>query len=372
MNQQSFWSAELRRRSDDLHERAQAFARGASADPNFDALAVDIARYQFDAIAGYRRLVKATTGRLDCLDDIPAVPVEAFRMTRVAAHPQALDTATFLTSGTTSGARGGHHFRRTDTYRNVALIWGRKALLEPTNRGTKVLCLAQAPSDPCESSLAFMMQAFVEEFDGMVAAGRNEGLWLLSDGGVDVVGLRRALEQASAESRSVLILATSFALVYLLDELGGERLNAEGRTVVMQTGGFKGKSRQVEADELRGSVAAAFGIPSAQVISEYGMTELSSQLYEGTLPSGPLQAESGWLLPPPWLQVKAVDPSTQLPTADGTEGIACFTDLANVDSAVRILTMDRVICQGGKVKLLGRYPGALPRGCSLAIEEMMM
>jgi hypothetical protein len=71
------------------------------------------------------------------------------------------------------------------------------------------------------------------------------------------------------------------------------------------------------------------------------------------------------------LFVEAVDPVSQESVPEGSEGLACFTDLANVDSAVRLLTMDRIIIRNRAVKLLGRQAGSLPRGCSLAIEEML-
>jgi len=76
---------------------------------------------------------------------------------------------------------------------------------------------------------------------------------------------------------------------------------------------------------------------------------------------------------PPWMRVTAVDPTTLLPVAPGEIGVARIVDLANVDSAVAIQTSDRVRVSGGghRVELLGRAPGAMPRGCSLAIDEIL-
>jgi hypothetical protein len=358
-------------RSDALHERVQQFARSLSLRPvEFERLALDIARFQGDAIGGVARLLHATGSPLKTFSDIPAVPVDAFRLTRVAAHPSHLDALSFLTSGTTSGTRGGHSLRRTDTYRNVALAWGRASLIPKEISRMRVVCLAPPPSHPQQSSLGFMMQAFAEEFDGKDALSRPN-MWVLSDAGIDIEGLRAAIDEARNEGLPLLILATSFALVFLLDALGGKSLPLDPRSVVMQTGGFKGKSRQVATSELTASVARTFEIDDSRVISEYGMTELSSQLYEGTLPSASFQTNRGWYLPPPWLFVEAVDPQSLQTLPEGSEGLACFTDLANVDSALRILTMDRIIVQDRAVKLLGRNPGSVPRGCSLAIEEIL-
>ncbi|MGC4064522.1 MAG: acyl-protein synthetase [Polyangiaceae bacterium] len=304
------------------------------------------------------------------MENVPSVPVEAFRVSRVATHPKSLDTVTFLTSGTTSGTRGGHSLRRTDTYRLAAVTWGEKALRPQTQRDACVICLAPPPSVPQESSLGFMMQAFIEEFDGPDVA-HADSRFLLRDGVLDLEGLQRAMGEALDAERPILLLTTSFALVHLLDtgaELGALR---NPLTVIMQTGGFKGKSRVVEADWLRKETAKLFGIDEARVVSEYGMTELCSQLYEGTLPGGVLEGQPDWLLPPPWLQIEAVDPESLEPVEAGREGLARFTDFANVDSALRVLTLDRIVCRGRAVRLLGRSEGAPPRGCSLAIEELL-
>ena len=149
----------------------------------------------------------------------------------------------------------------------------------------------------------------------------------------------------------------------------------------MQTGGFKGKSREVDAAELRRSIAARFEVPESHVVSEYGMTELSSQLYETTLAAAlgrwpAEEARHGVYAAPPWVRVTAVDPVTLAPLPDGDIGIARLVDLANVDSAVAIQTADRVrvlpsSAGNHAIELLGRAPGAPPRGCSIAADDML-
>ena len=116
-------------------------------------------------------------------------------------------------------------------------------------------------------------------------------------------------------------------------------------------------------------IVAAFAIADRAVVGEYGMTELSSQLYEATLvePGAP----HGVFVAPPWMRVVAVDPATLAPVPEGEIGIARIVDLANVDSAVAVQTADRVRVRGDHVELLGRLPGATPRGCSLAVEEIL-
>ena len=129
-------------------------------------------------------------------------------------------------------------------------------------------------------------------------------------------------------------------------------------------------------EELRAGVAVAFQLAPTRVVGEYGMTELTSQLYEGTVAESALAAQRpeaapGVYFEPPWLRVTPVDPVSLQPVAKGEAGLARFIDLGNVDSAVSVVTQDLVRRAHGGIQLLGRQPGAPARGCSLAIEALL-
>jgi hypothetical protein len=128
----------------------------------------------------------------------------------------------------------------------------------------------------------------------------------------------------------------------------------------------------VQPAELRAKIADVFGIPTAAVVGEYGMTELSSQLYEGVLSGGSLRGERGVFLAPPWLRVTPVRPDTLEPAPHGEVGLARFVDLGNVDFPFVIVTQDLVRRHGEGIELVGRRKGAPPRGCSLAVEQMVL
>lgn len=356
-------------RSAALHARVQAFANNTEPTESFEALARAIAAYQAEYSPAFARLLQQRGGDLSDVDRIPAVPTDVFRLTRVAVHPESEDVARFVTSGTTDTSPGVHVFRTTETYAALATRFGRAALVPAGTRPT-VVALAAAPGDPPKSSLAFMMDLFMRRFDPHEGDELAER-WLLDASGPNLEGLRRAVRAAEARGAPLLVLSTSLALLALLAALKDEVLPLPAGSVVMQTGGYKGRTVTVSADELRTRVARALAIPEEAVVAEYGMTELTSQLYEGTCPGVALVGPKNVYLAPPWLRVTPVDPLSLEPVPAGEVGLARFVDLGNIDSAVAIVTRDRIRVRDGGIELLGREPGAPPRGCSLAVEALL-
>ena len=368
-------------RSQSLHLRVRRFGLDrlqlGTASDSFEQLALEIADYQRSHNPVLARLAAAAgmdrpAGQLE---QIPAVPADAFRLGRVASFEASADVVRFQTSGTT-GRAGMHAFRTLDTYRELSLAWGRERLLTgvaPKGRVT-VLALA-APFEPHRrSSLGYMMQEFMREFDPRALGGGADfdplepGRWLLAPGALDLAALERGAALAARRAEPLLLLATSFALGWLLEALQGASLPLPPGSVVMHTGGFKGHAQQLTAAELGAAASRALGVPLQRMIGEYGMTELSSQLYDGGFAQGP-EGQSVFV-EPPWLRVTAVDPITLAPVPVGAVGLGCFTDLANIDSALVVLTQDEVRRVAGGLVLLGRRRGARVRGCSLAAEAL--
>jgi hypothetical protein len=358
-----------------LHARARTFIDESSAGrrttDDFDGLGLDIAAYQADRVPGYARLL--TAARLSARDakalrDLPAVPTDAFRFARIAAHAPGDDAIVFRTSGTTASARGEHPLSTTKTYESAALAWGRWALFFDTP--AEMTALIVGPRAVGDSSLGFMLDLFADRL-----ASRTRHLQPKEGEPIERAALVAALDEACAAGAPAVVMGTSFAFVHALDALGGARFMLPPGSRAMHTGGFKGRSREVAPEVLRAEIASAFGLETGAVVGEYGMTELSSQLYEGTLRAlrglPTPRAAHGTFVAPPWLRVVAVDPETLVPLPEGETGILRFEDLANVDGAVAVQTADLGRCHAGAVELFGRAPGAPPRGCSLAIEELL-
>ena len=358
--------------SDALHARVAEVidANGALDEPSVHALALDIARHQHRCVAPLRKLYEARgldPASLSLLDDVPAVPTDVFKLRRVAAHPPEQDRRVFRTSGTTIGARGVHAFRTLSTYERAAIAWGERWLLRP--RPARAILLTPPFDDASDSSLGFMIDLFVRTLE------LPSETFVRGDA-VDHVGLERYARDAADQGEAVIVFGTAFAYVYALDALVARTLPLAPGSRALLTGGFKGRTREVPEAELRRSIGALFDLPTSHVVGEYGMTELSSQLYEPRLVEAGIAAAApavdGVYVAPPWVRVTAVDPDSLAALPTGEIGLARIFDLANVDSSLAIQTQDRVRVVGpGRIQLLGRAPGAPPRGCSLAIEDIL-
>jgi hypothetical protein len=363
-----------------LHTRTRgfiaAYARGEAMPEPFDRLAADLAAFQAEHVPGYARLCAARgvdPRSIATAADAPAVPTDAFKLARVFAFDPAAAAVTFRTSGTTLGAgtRGAHPMRDVASYDAAALAFGRTMLARGLTGASPVLVIGPSEEEAPDSSLAHMCALFVRAFG---VGSRPGETYFVRAGRLEARALRERIA-GLAPGVPALVLATSFGLVHWLDALAGDVAPLPVGSRVMQTGGYKGKSREVSAPELRRAVARAFALDERTVIAEYGMTELSSQFWEATLVDP--AARHGVFVEPPWARVVPVDPETGAPVAAGEVGIARIEDLANVDSAFAVLTQDRVRrvpgvpgVPGG-FELLGRAAGAPPRGCSIALDEML-
>ena len=340
---------------------------------DFEALALEVFRYQFESVRPYRRFCEqrgVNPSAVRRVDDIPAVSNVAFKYADLsiddaASSPGAL---VFLTSGTTEGRerRGRHIVPRPEIYRVSALAHLR-AMLFPDERPLAMLALHPGADAMSESSLARMIGWCVEEFGTgveLVAASRDR---------VDTGATIRFLAQAEATRDPVSILGTTaaFAAVFSdLRERGAKYRLAKGSRM-MDTGGAKGQATPLRAHEVIDAAGELLAIPPAMVVNEYGMTELCSQLYDATPLNSPgaTDAIERLKIPPPWLRVTARNPVTLMPVADGKLGMLTFFDLANVGSVSAVMTEDLGCVQAGRVRILGRGAAIEARGCALGIGQ---
>lgn len=313
----------------------------SAGEGDFETLSLRLFEWQCQQNPMYAALV---TGQPQHWQELPAVPVEIFKDLDFACFDLQLPHRVFHTSGTTAGRPGRHHSLDTALYDLGAPIqFVRRVSSAP--RRIVSLC----PPAAGHSSLGHMLPLF----------GEVEGYFNLEKGVDPAVW--------SALKGSCFLATTAFALDALFSQEGSAGLGPD--SLVMVTGGFKGRQVRLDAPELYRQIGCRLGHP--RVVGEYGMTELSSQLWTDPVPAGSLP---GAFVAPPWMRVYAVEPATGRPLPSGEVGQLRFVDLANYWSVLAIETMDlgRVFPdpEGDRVWLQGRLAGAEVRGCSLTVEEL--
>ena len=345
-------------------------------EARFDALARAVFAHQFAHNAAYRRFCEGrgvTPDGLSSWREIPAVPTDVFKHVRLTTAAEGEEARTFRTSGTTVERRGEHHFATLDVYR-AAIPGPFRRFCAPGAKRLNMLAIAPSPGTLPDSSLSFMLGEELGRFGNpfgsgfFVVAAEDESGAETGELTFDFDGLVEALDLVT---RPTMVLGTAFGFVEFFDAVD-ERWELPAGSRIMETGGLKGRAREVDRDELYALFEARLGVPGERCVSEYSMTELSSQAYSDNLARGVDWAQ-GRLRVPPWVRLAIVDPATLEPYEEpGREGLIRWYDLANVDSVLAVQTSDLgVLDEEGGLQLFGRATDAELRGCSLTIEEIV-
>lgn len=366
-------------------ELVHLFRRGADApldDDVFDRHARRVFRFQFERNPVYGAFCRRrgmTPDRLDHWREIPPVPTRAFKHLRlVSGRPERVE-AVFRTSGTSKGpgSRGEHVVRDLHLYRESLLPNFRTNLL-PDGAHLPLVSLIPSPEEVPDSSLSHMVGVVDERL-----AAPGGGYFVDPEEGLDEGPLLDVLSRVEREERPVLLMATAFSVVHCIDALDrrGRRFRLAPGTRMMETGGYKGRSRELGREELYAGIGERLGVPADRIVNEYGMTELLSQFYEPVLrnagedPDADLDAgddlASRRHRPPPWVRTRVLDPTALEPVEPGELGLLCHLDLANLGSVSAVLTEDVGVRSSGGFRVLGRAEDAEPRGCSLAMDELL-
>jgi hypothetical protein len=336
-------------------------------DARFARLALELFAFQFAHCEPYRRFCErrgATPDRIGDWRAIPAVPAGAFKEVELRCFPAERTVRTFRTSGTTAAARGALHLDTLALYEASCLASFRRHLLPdlPAGRRALLLALAPPPDEAPDSSLTHMFATAIE------ALGAPGSGFFVAGGSLRLRELRAALDAGGADP--LLLCGTAFAFVHLADALAaqGARLALPPSARVMETGGFKGRSRALPREALHAEIAERLGVPAARIVNQYGMTELASQFYDSVLaePRAPRRK-----LGPPWARVRILDPETDRDAAAGAPGAIAVLDLANTGSVAAVRTADLGQRVADGFEVLGREPGAEERGCSIAADLLL-
>ncbi len=310
---------------------------GIKTDEEFRRAALELFRYQSERCAPYRlylQIMGIDPAEVESVEQIPFLPIEVFKSQKVYCGEGEPEVC-FTSSATTGMVPSRHYMASLGDYEEAFT-----AAYEQFYEGMPIYALLPCYLEREGSSLVYMVDRLIARYGG--------GFYL-----DDHKALVEALE---SDPRPKILLGVTYALLDLAEE--GVKLPAN--TIVMETGGMKGRRKELSKSELHAVLCEAFGV--GEIHSEYGMAELTSQAYS----SG-----GGVFKAPAWMRVvvrDVNDPLAVLPT--GARGGVNIIDLANRYSCAFLQTQDMGrVWADGSFALEGRISGADIRGCNLLVQK---
>lgn len=349
----------------------------------FGDLALRLFEVQYTLNAPYRAWCDASGQIPASITDwkhIPAVPTSAFKEFEFTCLPPSDRINWFESSGTTKRQRSKHHHSAESLglYAKSLRPWFNRHLLpevvgtapEATASRMHFVSLTPPITDAQHSSLVHMLDVVSKQpvfsrrsFIGCIASSSSE---LESVGWqIDPQALINSLKMASDSNSPVLVAGTAFNFVHLLEALGSDACPLPAGSRVMETGGYKGRSREFPKAELHRAIGRQLHLPANTIVTEYGMTELTSQAYDQVAREAAPTYGQRSLHFPPWARPVIVSAETGKEVASGEQGLIRVVDLANAFSVIAVETEDLAVRLEDGFELMGRRVEAEQRGCSL-------
>ncbi|GAB5398763.1 MAG: acyltransferase [Aureisphaera sp.] len=309
----------------------------------FETTALEVFRWQYEHIPVYQRfcnLLQTNPKEVNSIGKIPFLPIEFFKSKKVIAKGNTPEI-TFTSSGTTGKATSHHLVAHTHLYEKSFLEGFKIRYGAPEN--WTILALLPSYLEREGSSLVYMADALIK-----MSRHPESGFYLN-----EFDSLAATLDNLEEKGQKTLLIGVSFAL---LDFLESHSFNLE-HTVIMETGGMKGRRKEMVREELHAILKNGFGV--SHIHSEYGMTELLSQAYSNG---------NGIFECPPWMGIYTRDPEDALSQVVGKTGGINVIDLANLYSCSFIATQDLGKNHSdGSFEILGRFDTSDVRGCNLMV-----
>ncbi|MGL5276553.1 LuxE/PaaK family acyltransferase [Myroides sp.] len=311
---------------------------------DFHRIAMKVFRFQYEHNPVYQQfcnLLNKTPEQVKTLTDVPFLPIEFFKSRDVLSSTDPIQI-TFTSSGTTGMITSKHHV--TDLAYYEYSFRSAFSHFYGNIEDYVVLALLPAYLEREGSSLIYMVEDLIE--------GSNQpesGFYLHN-----YEELAKMLIDLDKQGRNVLLIGVTYAL---LDMIEMQKFNLSN-TIIMETGGMKGRRKEMIREELHQVLCDGFGV--SKIHSEYGMTELLSQGY--SFGDGVFEC-------PPWMDILTRDPEDALTyVEEGKTGGVNVIDLANINSCSFIATQDLgKKYNDGSFEILGRFDHSDIRGCNLMV-----
>jgi len=324
--------------------RRQIFSIQNQTD--FTAIALQVFAYQYENCKIYRRyadMIHCNPDRITATEQIPFLPIEFFKTQRIIAEGKSPQIC-FTSSGTTENQTSTHFVADKTLYEESFL----RCFLQFVGNPKDYVILALLPSylERENSSLVYMVNE-------LIAQSEN------SDSGFYLYGFEafaNKINQLETQNKQILVFGVGFALLDVVEQYQFSDKNL----IVFETGGMKGRRREIVREELHQKLRVGFGINA--IYSEYGMTELLSQAYS---------TNGKTFNAPAWMKILIRDSQDPLNIVNQPliRGGVNVIDLANLYSCSFIATQDLGKKHpDGSFEILGRMQNADTRGCNMLVE----
>lgn len=313
-----------------------------SQNVGFKEKCFEVYQHQFKNNAVYQAWAKQLNQPMpEAITDIPFLPISFFKTHEVKAgafNPEII----FTSSGTTGMQTSRHLVKHTAVYEQ-SFIKAFELFYGPIEQWC-VIALLPSYLERSGSSLIYMAEAMIQK-----SRYKESGFHLY-----DFDAVAQKLAQLSQQQIPTLLLGVSFALIDFADQFP---MQLNNHIVVMETGGMKGRKKEITRAEVHQILCSQLGL--ASVHAEYGMTELLSQAYS---------KGNGLFQCPPWMKVFIREEDDPLLVKTSGKGLINIIDLANIDSCSFIATDDiGIVHEDGSFEIIGRADNSDIRGCSLLI-----
>lgn len=313
-------------------------------EQDFQNLAFSVFKHQFENNKVYRSfcdLLYVHPSQVKRLEDIPFLPIQFFKSHQVVSSPDNI-AQTFTSSGTTGAVTSKHLVTDLSWYER-SYIEGFTHFYGDVSEYT-ILALLPNYLEREGSSLIYMVEDLIAK-----SKKPKSGFYLNN-----LDELTTTLLHLEAKGEKVLLIGVTFALLDLIEQHQFDLQN----TIVMETGGMKGRRKELTRFELHQILTEGFGV--AEIHSEYGMTELLSQGYS---------KGNGIFKCPPWMRILTRDTEDPLTVLENNKtGGVNVIDLANYNSCSFIATQDLgKLYPNHQFEILGRFDNSDIRGCNLMV-----
>ena len=315
-----------------------------SNQKQFEKIALKVFRFQYENNLVYREFcdfLKTDVQKVKTLEQIPFLPIQFFKSHTVISNKNTIQK-TFTSSGTTGMTTSKHFVTDISIYEESY----RKGFSQFYGNIEDYVILALLPSylEREGSSLIYMVEDLIQ-----MTTNSESGFYLHNH-----EELIEKLIRLDTSGQNVILIGVTYALLDLIEKKSFQLQN----TIIMETGGMKGKRKEMIREELHEQLCQGFGVTA--IHSEYGMTELLSQAY--SLGNGIFEC-------PSWMQILIRDTEDALTyVAEGKSGGINVIDLANINSCSFIATQDLGKKNpNGSFEVLGRFDNSDIRGCNLMV-----